>query len=83
MTTAPPYPPTSAAHPEEVLGVPSTMANRNNFWRRGAPRGVAKDEGWHTWNAYLSNRDNRRCVGSILKCKNPSPAVGVGRGGRF
>ncbi len=56
---------------DETSGEPSTRARRMNFWRSGAPRGVSRDEDWHTWNEHLSQNSGKRSVGSLLKCKKP------------
>ncbi|MEM9353127.1 MAG: hypothetical protein AAGA92_08945 [Planctomycetota bacterium] len=56
---------------DETSGEPSTRARRSNFWRTAAPRGVTRDEDWHTWNDHLSKNGSKRSVGTVLKCKKP------------
>lgn len=55
----------------------SAQLTGKNFWRDGAPKGVANRGGWEVWSRYLADRSRPVCVDELCGAKGTSLVWGM------
>ncbi len=55
----------------------SKQAERQNFWRKGAPKKVLGENAWELWSRHLAKRRSPRSVDQLCEVKGTSLAWGL------